>query len=97
MGMLNIFEYFSLYQSLNTKDPTLFLDFPGTWSNWSESGCSVTCGDGDTVSSRTCDGQYCIGESTMTDSGSPCNSQTCPGIQKLSKLKDYKDLTKECL
>ncbi|XP_052085641.1 thrombospondin-1-like isoform X2 [Mytilus californianus] len=62
---------------------------PG-WSLWFNSSCSVTCGDGVIVKTRTCDnpppsddGLKCVGSRTET---SLCNLGKCPG-KKLHKLK----------
>ena len=50
----------------------------GSWSAWAE--CSVTCGGGETVRSRPCQGgsvgdEGC--ESDLATQSEPCNTQKC--------------------
>ena len=48
------------------------------WTAWSP--CSVTCGDGTQMRTRTCQGDLCTGDHNETQSQS-CNSKdpSCPG------------------
>lgn len=59
----------------------------GVWSDWEEWGtCSLTCGDGTKMRSRTCDnpapsngGADCAGDADDTQA---CNDGACPGNLK---------------
>ncbi|KAL5009842.1 hypothetical protein ScPMuIL_012147 [Solemya velum] len=50
----------------------------GSWTPWEEWGeCSVTCGDGEQIYKRICEGgDDCIGPDEKTE---PCNLGDCPG------------------
>lgn len=55
----------------------------GAWSEWTDEGCGVTCGEGVRSLTRTCTnpaptfgGADCVGEGIMTES---CNETPCPG------------------
>ncbi|KAL5005950.1 hypothetical protein ScPMuIL_017108 [Solemya velum] len=54
----------------------------GAWSEWTDEGCGVTCGEGVRSLTRTCTnpaptfgGADCVGEGIMTES---CNETPCP-------------------
>ena len=66
---------------MNSIPDHLFL-VDGGWSEWSDSECSVTCGDGTITRERTCtnpepehEGAVCDGEPSASLS---CNIKECP-------------------
>ncbi|XP_052086524.1 properdin-like [Mytilus californianus] len=73
--------------SFNTEE--CIIPVNGGWCPWLDSSCSVTCGDGVIVRTRTCDnpppsdvGQNCDGSKTET---SHCNLGKCPESCRHSK------------
>ena len=70
-----------------------YITVNGGWGSWSEdTGCSVTCGGGVKVRTRSCTnpkpqngGNPCKGESSLT---ATCNTDSCGGIAyKFEALK----------
>ena len=49
---------------------------PPIWSDWIEGECSVTCGTGTRVDTRTCQQVNCVGDDTRT---SQCQKPKCEG------------------
>ena len=46
------------------------------WNDWVEGECSVTCGTGTRVDTRTCQQGNCVGDDTRT---SQCQKPKCEG------------------
>ncbi|XP_033114633.1 ADAMTS-like protein 2 [Anneissia japonica] len=64
----------------------------GEWSDWEEGECSVTCGGGVKLLTRTCnvnDGEeYCKGSDTMYEL---CNTQLCDGVCSDINADNYRN------
>lgn len=79
---------FNTETNINSFDSSnCSIEVTGQWSMWTDSSCSVTCGDGIITRSRTCDnpapkdsGPDCIGSSNETIQ---CNLDPCPEFATL--------------
>ena len=49
------------------------------WSSWSDSPCSVTCGDGVRTRTRTCESRCADVSPTDLTETKVCNEAECPG------------------
>ena len=69
-------------------------DIPGTWSNWSHfSDCSVTCGGGTRVKTRTCLTGVCRGDDNFKKI---CKMKKCPSKFKWGEWSEFGKCSKEC-
>ena len=70
----------------------------GGWSDWIPGNCSVTCGNGTVLSTRTCNnprpangGKDCIGDNRYVEQ---CYKGCCPGTNPLDNVTTVIKLTK---
>ena len=64
----------------------------GHWSGWAEGSCSVSCGEGERIMTRTCtnpqpetDGEECFGSNQWIV---PCNEGDCAGESNIEWASD---------
>ncbi|XP_063408226.1 leucine-rich repeat-containing G-protein coupled receptor 4-like [Mytilus trossulus] len=77
---------------LNFDTSDCIVPVDGGWSDWENSTCSVTCGDGTVTMTRECNnpvpsggGNNCFGKSINTDS---CNLGGCPGMYSVNPIQN---------